>query len=140
MTGHCIRWSPIDLLYKRFDHYLNPLNFLLSSPGKLVQLTMPEHIPHPLTRMVYIKNPVFWMFFAICATLYFYREITAGKHATNAGYFIYGDWAWVAAFIALLLTILADSSKRAGISRTINICCYTFEAISVIVLGMLILF
>lgn len=90
----------------------------------------------PLTRMVSIKSPNFWIFLGICGILYFFTKFVA----VNPGYSFYSDCVGLAAFIALFLNILAGSLKNPSATRAIYICCYVFEAISTIILGLLIFF
>ena len=99
----------------------------------------PDDQPHPLTRMVSIKDPVFWIFITVCVVLFTYDKfIGIDHHGGDTTYSAYGDAVLGAAFVALFLTIIADSSKVPSTSRLLNICCYAFEAASVLVLGVLI--
>lgn len=98
-----------------------------------------EDEPHPLSRLVSIKDPVFWIFLGACLVLFTYDKfIGMDQHLGDTTYSIYGDAVLGTAFVGLFLTIIAASAKEPSNGRLLKIYSYVFEAAPVLALGILI--
>ena len=100
---------------------------------------MTEDEPHPLTRMITINRPSFWIFFVACVVLYVYNRSQDTSEADVVRYAKYGNYVCLAAFTGLFLTLLADMIKKPQASRLFTIFCYMFEIVSLAWLGTLII-
>jgi len=99
-----------------------------------------EEPPLPLARMATINKPSFWIFIGACISLYIYNKIAAPVTGDMKPYVLNGLYIFVAAFIALLLNLIAQSVKKPGISQIFNIVCYTFEIAGLALLATRIFF
>jgi hypothetical protein len=98
---------------------------------------MKDETPLPLTRMISINKPSFWIFLTVCFILYVcawqHDRLSADELVSLNSMLITG-----AIFIGLLLNIIAVSVKNRTLVYNIMIVTYFFEVASVIALAFLI--
>jgi hypothetical protein len=90
--------------------------------------------------MATINKPSFWLFIGACISLYIYNKIAGPVTGDMKPYVLNSLYIFVAAFIALLLHLIAQSVKKPAISRIFHIVCYTFEIASLTLVATKIFF
>jgi hypothetical protein len=99
---------------------------------------MTEETQLPLARMVTINKPSFWIFIGACILLYIYNKFTAPDTGDRIAYILKGFFVLGAAFIGLFLNLVTDAIKNVKFKRVFAIVCYVFEAVSIILLSLMI--
>jgi len=99
---------------------------------------MPEEKSLPLARMVTINKPSFWIFIVCCMVLYVINKTLTPDTLDNS--FVNPNDLVImgVAFAGLLLNLVCLYINDERLSRIFTISCYVFEAIGIIVLGVLV--
>jgi hypothetical protein len=99
---------------------------------------MSEDKPLPLTRMVTINKPSFWIFIVACMVLYVSNKAltpdTLEDPFVNTNDLIIMG----VAFGGLLLNVIGLYINDTQLNRIFTTSCYVLEAIGIIVLGILV--
>jgi hypothetical protein len=100
---------------------------------------MIEDKPLPLARMATISRPSFWLFLILCLALYIYNKFFNPDNQQIPGYSRNEIYILMAVFTGLFLNLAGSAFKTPGVNRILNIGCYVFEIVSILVLGILII-
>lgn len=97
-----------------------------------------EDDPLPLARMATINKPSFWIFMGACLLLYICSKLLTPDTVVDPvlgsnDLFIIG-----AAFAGLFLNLITSYTNDQPQKRILTLCCYIFEAGSVIVLAYMV--